>query len=223
MTTTTSTAAAPTSSTIQSNLVAGQQNLASNFNTFLQLLTTQLQNQDPTSPMDPNAFTQQIVEMTGVQQQLLSNQLLQQLVTAQNGGVANDVSLIGKTVTAQSSSAVLTGGQVNWAYNLPSSATEASLTVSDASGQVVWSGAAPALGAGQHGFTWNGKNSYGQQLADGGTYTLSVTADASGASMTPSIYVQGVATAVTQSNGQSQVSIGSTQVPVSSITEVSSQ
>lgn len=223
MTTTTLATAAPTSSSIQSNLIAGQQNLASNFNTFLQLLTTQLKNQDPTSPMDPNAFTQQLVEMTGVQQQLLSNQLLQQLVSAQNGGVASAVNLIGKDVTAQSSNAVLAGGQASWAYNLPSAATEATLTVSAASGQVVWSGPAPNLAAGQHTFTWSGQNSYGQKLADGGTYTLSVTADASGAPMTPTVYVQGVATAVNQANGQSQVTVGSTPVPLSSITEVSAQ
>src|SRR5579875_2627593 len=167
------------------DIASGQNSLNTSYQDFLTLLTTQLQNQDPSSPMDPNAFTQQIVEMTGVQQQLLSNQLLQQLVSAQNGGVASAVGLIGKTVTAQSSNAVLTGGQASWNYTLPSAATEATMTVSDANGQVVWSGAAPSLSAGQSSFTWNGQNSYGQKLPDGGTYTLSITADASGASMTP--------------------------------------
>jgi flagellar basal-body rod modification protein FlgD len=73
--------------------------LADNFNSFLTLLTTQLKNQDPTSPLDTNQFTQQITQMTGVEQQLLSNQLLQQLVTAQ-GGVASAANLIGETITA---------------------------------------------------------------------------------------------------------------------------
>jgi flagellar hook assembly protein FlgD len=73
--------------------------LADNFNSFLTLLTTQLKNQDPTSPLDTNQFTQQITQMTGVEQQLLSNQLLQQLVSAQ-GGVASAANLIGETVTA---------------------------------------------------------------------------------------------------------------------------
>ena len=73
--------------------------LANNFNSFLTLLTTQLKNQDPTSPLDTNQFTQQITQMTGVEQQLLSNQLLQQLVSAQ-GGVASAANLIGETVTA---------------------------------------------------------------------------------------------------------------------------
>jgi flagellar basal-body rod modification protein FlgD len=90
-----------TSSTAASQLSlnSGLASLADNFQGFLTLLTTQLQNQDPTSPADTNQFTQQITQMTGVEQQLLSNQLLQQLVTAQ-GGVASAANLIGETVTA---------------------------------------------------------------------------------------------------------------------------
>jgi flagellar basal-body rod modification protein FlgD len=80
-------------------LESGLSSIASNFQSFLTLLTTQLKNQDPTSPLDTNQFTQQITQMTGVQQQLLSNQLLQQLVVAQ-GGIASAANLIGETVTA---------------------------------------------------------------------------------------------------------------------------
>jgi len=83
----------------QLSLNSGLAGLASNFQGFLTLLTTQLKNQDPTSPADTNQFTQQITQMTGVEQQLLSNQLLQQLVTAQ-GGVASAANLIGENVTA---------------------------------------------------------------------------------------------------------------------------
>jgi flagellar hook assembly protein FlgD len=73
--------------------------LANNYQTFLSLLTTQLKNQDPLSPLDTNQFTQQLTQMTGVEQQLLGNQLLQQLVTEQ-GGLSQAAALIGKTVTA---------------------------------------------------------------------------------------------------------------------------
>jgi flagellar basal-body rod modification protein FlgD len=83
----------------QLSLNNGLASLANNFQGFLTLLTTQLKNQDPTSPLDTNQFTQQITQMTGVEQQLLSNQLLQQLVTAQ-GGVAAAANLIGETITA---------------------------------------------------------------------------------------------------------------------------
>ena len=83
----------------QLSLTNGLSSLAGNFQSFLTLLTTQLKNQDPTSPLDTSQFTQQITQMTGVEQQLLSNQLLQQLVSAQ-GGVAQAANLIGETVTA---------------------------------------------------------------------------------------------------------------------------
>ena len=44
---------------------SASQQLAGNFDTFLQLLTTQLQNQDPLSPLDTDQFTQQLVEFAG--------------------------------------------------------------------------------------------------------------------------------------------------------------
>jgi len=85
--TTTATAAAGASAT-------GRTRLAENFDTFLTLLTTQLKNQDPLSPMDSTQFTQQLVQMTGVEQQLLTNDLLEKLVTNTGSGVSTAVSLI---------------------------------------------------------------------------------------------------------------------------------
>jgi flagellar hook assembly protein FlgD len=96
---TSSTTSTSSTAATQLSLNSGLAGLADNFQGFLTLLTTQLKNQDPTSPADTNQFTQQITQMTGVEQQLLSNQLLQQLVTAQ-GGVASAANLIGETVTA---------------------------------------------------------------------------------------------------------------------------
>jgi flagellar basal-body rod modification protein FlgD len=77
----------------------GLASLAGNFQSFLTLLTTQLQNQDPLNPTDTNQFTEQITQMTGVEQQLMSNQLLQQLISQQTG-VAAAAGLMGDTVTA---------------------------------------------------------------------------------------------------------------------------
>src|SRR5215475_4984650 len=83
----------------QDTAALGRARLAENFDTFLSLLTTQLKNQDPLSPLDTNQFTQQLTQMTGVEQQLLGNQLLQQLVNEQ-GGMSQAAALIGKVVTA---------------------------------------------------------------------------------------------------------------------------
>src|SRR6516164_7413564 len=108
MTTATTSASSVLSTTTAS--AAGQQvssgldTLASNFQSFLSLLTTQLKNQDPTNPMDTNQFTQQLVQMTGVQQQLLANNLLTTLVAQGQGGLSNSVNYIGDTVEATGAS-----------------------------------------------------------------------------------------------------------------------
>src|SRR3990172_9915965 len=57
--------------------------IASNFTTFLQLLTTQLKNQNPLDPLDTNQFTQQLVQFAQVEQQMKSNEQLAALVSLQ--------------------------------------------------------------------------------------------------------------------------------------------
>ena len=65
----------------QATISNGSSMLGQNYETFLSLLTAQLKNQDPTAPVDSNAFTAQLVQMSGVEQQLLTNQLLTSLVS----------------------------------------------------------------------------------------------------------------------------------------------
>jgi flagellar basal-body rod modification protein FlgD len=196
----------PPASTADAN--SGLDSLTSNFNTFLTLLTTQLKNQDPTAPLDSNQFTQQLVQMSGVEQQLNTNSLLKQVVSNTSGGISTAVSLIGKQVKAQSDTANLTAGQAQWTYNLPSAASDLKVQVMDAGGNVVAAVAPTDLTAGDHAFTWNGKDLTGAQLPDGGTYTLKVTAtDPTGAAIASTNYVQGVVTGVTQANGSASITI----------------
>jgi flagellar basal-body rod modification protein FlgD len=224
MTTTapTSSAAAAAASPTQDKTALGRASLATNFDTFLSLLTTQLKNQDPLSPLDSNQFTQQLVQMTGVEQQLNTNDLLKQLVTNTSGGVATAVSLIGKDVKAASDTADLSGGKAQWVYNLPSDASSLKVEVLNANGGVVHAEAPTDLKAGDHAFSWDGKDMTGVQLADGsGPYTLRVTAlDASGAALSTTNYVQGVVTAVEQSNGQTLITINGGKVDWSKVTSI---
>ena len=212
------TGAASTTTAINNSLAS----LASNSQTFLTLLTTQLKNQDPTSPLDTNQFTAQLTQMTGVEQQLLSNQLLQQLVSQSSGaGVTGAVGLIGKSVTASGSSATLQSGSATWQYTLGGPASAVNVQVADSSGNIVFSGAAPS-GSGAQSYTWNGQNTAGQQQANGGAYTLTVSAaSGSGQAVGVSNAVQGTATAVEQVNGQTMVTVGGVQVPLSAVTAVS--
>jgi flagellar basal-body rod modification protein FlgD len=193
--------------------------LSGNFDTFLQLLTTQLQNQDPLSPMDSNQFTQQLVEFSQVEQQIDSNTNLQTLIsqgTSQSGAYAT--SYLGKTVTVSGGQGALTNGQAQWNYNLAAAATSTTLTVTNASGQAVFTGSGQTT-AGNNTFSWNGEDNNGNQLADG-TYTLSVSASNSGTAVTTAVTSAGTVSEVDMTSGSPQLVIGSMEVPLSSIGEV---
>ena len=208
-----------TTGTTNSTVTSGQASLNTDYNTFLQLLTTQLKNQDPLSPMDTNTFTQQLVAMNGVQQQLQSNSLLQQLVN-QGSGSGPAVDLIGKSVQANSPTVALTNGSANWTYQLNGQAASATLNVTDSSGKVVWSQAAPSLAQGQTNFTWNGQTLTGGQVTSG-SYTLGVVAnDSSLKSVSSSVYVQGAVTGVQNTSTGTLLNIGSTTVPYSSVSNI---
>jgi flagellar basal-body rod modification protein FlgD len=200
---------------------SGLASLTSNFQSFLSLLTTQLQNQDPTNPMDTNQFTQQLVQMTGVQQQLLTNNLLNTLVAQGQGGLSNSVSYIGDTVEATDANQTLSGGQATWSYSLPAQASSAAITVTDSLGNTVYSATAPSLAAGLHSFSWNGKDTSGAQLPDGGTYTMAISAkDAAGNALSSQVLTVGKVTAATLNNGAAYLTIGANSVPVSSVVSV---
>ena len=109
-----------------------------NFDTFLQLLTTQLQNQDPLDPMDTSQFTEQLVEFASVEQQINENTNLQTLITLQQTSEATQaMQLIGSTVTVNSASGTLsnaTGQAASWTLNSPSPAT-GTVTITNSNGQ----------------------------------------------------------------------------------------
>ncbi|HEX4182614.1 MAG TPA: flagellar hook capping FlgD N-terminal domain-containing protein [Caulobacteraceae bacterium] len=212
-----------TSNTAGNSINNALASLANNSQTFLTLLTTQLKNQDPTSPLDTNQFTAQLTQMTGVEQQLLSNQLLQQMVSQSAGtNVASAVGLIGKQVSADGSSAVLNNGAATWNYTLGSNAANVTVQVTDVNGNVVYSGAAPT-GAGKQSFSWNGQTTNGQQEPNGGFYTISITAtNASGGAVTADTSVSGTATAVEEVGGQTMITVNGTQVPLTAVTSVNS-
>jgi flagellar basal-body rod modification protein FlgD len=207
-------------SSANSQVQGGLQSLTSNFQTFLSLLTTQLQNQDPLSPVDSNAFTQQLVQMSGVQQQLLTNGLLTSLVGAQ-GGVSGGVNYIGKEVTAAANATTLTSGKATWSYELANAAPGSTLEIDDGNGKAVWKGPVPDGSAGVHDFTWNGKDASGKQLADGGVYSLKVSGvDGAGKAVDSQVLIRGQVTAVQMVNGQPYLSMGNSIVPLANVIAV---
>src|ERR1700750_1729543 len=95
--------------------------LAGNFQTFLTLLTTQLQNQNPLDPLDTNQFTQQLVEFASVEQQLRTNDSLSTLVSLQQATQATQaLGFVGKNAVVKGSTAALANSQASWELNVPS-------------------------------------------------------------------------------------------------------
>jgi flagellar basal-body rod modification protein FlgD len=205
----------------ESRTNTGRTSLVSNFETFLTLLTAQLKNQDPLSPMESNEFTAQLTQMTGVEQQLLTNDLLTSLLAAQQaGGMTSATSYMGKEVTAVWSAAKLEEGKAIWAYELGAGASSATLQVLDSSGKVVWTGSPPKLSAGTHDFVWDGKTTAGGQLPDDGIYTLKLTATNGAATVPSQVLTRGEVTGVEMYDGQPYLTVGGSIVPLSTVIAV---
>ena len=185
--------------------------LAGNFQTFLTLLTTQLQNQNPLDPLDTNQFTQQLVEFASVEQQLKTNDSLSTLVSLEQTAQSTQaLTFVGKTAVVNGNTAALTNSQATWELNIPSN-SNVNVSIANSSGQTVFSGTYAVNARNNQPFTWNGQGNDGTQWPDG-QYTLTATAtDSSGNSVGVTTQVQGVVSSVdlTQSpplltiNGQS--------------------
>ena len=213
----------PASGATPDTVALGRTSLAQNFDTFLTLLTTQMKNQDPMAPLDSNQFTAQLVQMTGVEQQLATNDLLKQLVANTGTNVSSAVGLIGKQVRATSSDATLAGGKAQWQYHLDADTSDLKIEVLDAKGRTV-DVVAPTTAdskAGDHSFTWDGKDLSGATQQNG-VYTLRLTTkDSSGASIaTGTTYVEGRVTGVEQANGETVITVNGGKVPLGQVTSI---
>jgi flagellar basal-body rod modification protein FlgD len=196
--------------------------IGSNFNTFIQILTTQLKHQDPTNATDPNQFTQELVQFAGVEQQLNTNNDLQTLINLQknNTGVAADLGYVGQYVEAPATGNQLTlqSGTAEIGYTLPAAAQNATVMVKDSSGTTVATLGGPTA-QGLNYLSWNGQDSSGKQLPDG-AYTFSIAAtDATGATETiTDIRVIGKVTGVTSnSDGTTNLSLGAISIGTSKV------
>ncbi len=196
---------------------------------FLTLFTAQLQNQDPTNPMQSYQLASQLAQFTTVEQLTQATSQLNG-IEQYSGGINNSqiLSLVGKTITAQDNSMSLSSGtlanSLNYALSKPSTVT---YTVADSNGNTIYSGNIGAQNAGSYSVPWTGTDSSGSTVSDG-SYTVTVTAtpsDGSSAAAAVQTTVQGQVSSCNLSASPPTYTlsgVNGAQIPVSNVLGVNS-
>lgn len=194
---------------------------AKDFDSFLVLLTSQLKYQDPLSPMDATQFTTQLVQFTGVEQQIKQNKNLEAMLGMQQAmQLAAASNYIGKTVDAGGRSVLLNGGQATISYRLESAAKDVTVAIKNADGETVRTIKGGAA-SGAQSVAWDGKSDAGTRLADG-SYGFVVTAkDARGQPLTVKTGYSGTVDGFDIGDkGAIVLRAGSSRIPLADVTGV---
>ena len=193
--------------------------LSGNFQTFLTLLMTQLKNQDPTSPLDTNEFTSQLVQFASVEQQISTNRSLGQLIDlTQSGQVLQSSAMVGRQVEVASEQLALQNGAAKIKFTAAADGPVA-VAVYGANGSKVADGLVQAS-AGSNEWSWNGRNGSGTLMRDG-AYTVAVAgSSADGSTKALPFTVVGTATGVSQTNGSIRLQVGGLTVNFSDVKSV---
>lgn len=192
---------------------------ANNFTDFLSLLMTQLQNQDPSSPMDSSQFTSELVQFTSVEQQISTNSNLTQLIQlTQASQIEQSASMLGKPVTATSSQLTLQNGKADINF-ITATAEPVAIAVYNGAGAQIQT-ATMTTAAGANSWAWDGRSATGTTMPDG-AYKVTVTAlGVDGATSQVPFTVTGTATSVMNNSGTVQVQMGGLTLPFSAVQSV---
>ena len=213
-----------TSSASSSSSTTGAQSPADLQNTFLTLLVTQLQNQDPTNPTDSSQMTSQLAQISTVSGIGQLNTSLSSLATQLSAGQgAQAASLIGATVLSPGSTMTVTGGKASsFGVQNASALSDETVTITNKAGQVVntidlgpqAAGTVPISG-------WTPTDTTGATLPDG-TYTITAAGTVNGAAATATALSSSqVESVVQQANGAAGVMLSTgLTIPLTSIASI---
>jgi flagellar basal-body rod modification protein FlgD len=217
-----STAANQSSSAAQSAASASNSsNAIGSQSAFLQLLVTQMQNQDPLNPMDNAQITSQLAQISTVDGITTLNTSMQQLITASNANqTIAAAGMLGATVLVPGSTMNLSSGQALYGVNLAQAASNVQVTVTNSSGSTVSTINLGALPAGVNSFNWNGAESSGGTAASG-SYNFTVTATQGTTAVTATALSSGLVQGVVQGSSGTLLNLGILgNVPVSSVQQI---
>lgn len=137
--------------------------VGNDYQTFLKMLTVQIKNQDPLSPMESSDFAVQLATFSGVEQQVKTNELLEKLVGEKHGNLAGLAEWIGKTVRTISP-AYFSGRKIDVYMNIPPEARDVHLVAFDGRGREV---SRDFIKSTSNDVQWLGETSDGSKLKDG--------------------------------------------------------
>ncbi len=195
--------------------------LSSDFDDFLTLLTTQLQNQDPLDPTDSEEFTNQLVQFSQLEQQIQTNSTLDSLRILDEASVINSaVSFIDKSIQYEGSRFSYDGeGELDFGYYLLETANSTQISILDEDGNTVFS-TDGEITEGEHSFTWDGLDNDGNPI-EAGTYDFLVGAENSeGRSIPTSALVPGRVDGVEILNGTVFLNINDLLVGIDSVLSI---
>lgn len=213
-----STVASVTSGTVQQPTTqAGSSELGKD--TFLRLLTTQMQNQDPLNPMANEDFIAQLAQFSSLEQlQGVNSQLegLSMINTSMNN--ASMVNLLGQEVVAVSDSFPYDGeGEQELLFQSGGEITGGTAVIRDEDGTVVATVELGSYGEGEQRVTWDGKDESGQPVPEG-TYSVSYTAtDVNGDPVDVVALVSGVVDELSFASGSPEPSISGVPISIGNI------
>lgn len=201
---------------------ASSTRLAADFDTFLILLTAQLQAQDPLDPLDSSEFTSQLVQFTSVEQQILANKNLENVAALLAfNGMTSAVGYLGKEITIPQNNAEISATNPNatWLYELDTNAFDVDLEIVDSRGAVVVE-VAGQVDRGLHSLNWDGRDVDGQPVP-AGNYKLRVKAtDSEGAAVSTEIFMRGRVDGVEMEGGEAQLTVGGFKIPITEVVAV---
>lgn len=192
---------------------------------FLQLLVTQMQNQDPINPMDSKEFASQLAQFNSVEQLINVNKGLESLAQSQKvmrAEFTNSMasSLTGKQVRALSNKVNLEAdSDTNIDYDLNNEASEVKIIIHNSSGGEVRTETIDGAAAGENSWTWDGKSNDGIDLPSG-QYSVEIQAKNGDSNVKARMFTEGIANKVRFTGNGVKISINGVEVPIGDIETV---
>ena len=189
---------------------------------FLNLLITQLQNQDPLNPTDSTEFTAQLAQFSSLEQLSNVNENLEQLQNYQSAANNSQaVSLLGKEITANGNSLKLSDGEpIDCDFNLSRDAATAVVNIYDSTGGFVKAIESEGLSAGRHTLVWDGTDRNGNPATDGSYTFETLAADANGQKVEATAIFTGTVDTVTFENNTPFLISGDQKIAVGDVIKV---